>query len=94
MTTCPHCQIGLPKQQQYREKRIYVLRKAKLWRGHRRCHYCNLQAVERTAAIRLNQEELMQSLLLERVSLRAIARILQVSLGWVVKRAKQYWQSS
>ena len=32
-------------------------------------------------------------MLLERISLRAIARLLKVSLSWVVKRAKECWQS-
>lgn len=33
-------------------------------------------------------------MLLERISLRAIARLLKVSLNWVVKRAKECWQSA
>ena len=32
-------------------------------------------------------------MLLERISLRAIARLLKVSLSWVMKRAKKCWQS-
>ena len=37
-------------------------------------------------------EELLQRLLLERLSLRAIARVLQVSMGWLIPRIKQLWQ--
>lgn len=49
--------------------------------------------MERTPAVTFSREELLESLLLERVSLRAIARLLKVSLTWVVNRAKQIWQS-
>ena len=35
---------------------------------------------------------MLRRLLLERLSLRAIARVLQVSLGWLVPRIKQLWQ--
>ncbi len=49
--------------------------------------------VERTMTPRFSREELLRTLLLERLSLRVIARILQVSLEWVTKRAKQRWQA-
>ena len=39
----------------------------------------------------LEKEDLLRRLLLERLSLRAIARVLQVSLGWLVPRLKQLW---
>ena len=58
-----------------------------------RCHSCNRQAVERSVPIRFEREELLSKLLLERLSLRAIARTLNVSLSWVIRRAKQHWNS-
>ncbi|WP_424580397.1 IS1/IS1595 family N-terminal zinc-binding domain-containing protein [Tunicatimonas sp.] len=58
-----------------------------------RCHRCKRQAVERALAKRFSREDLLETLLLERLSLRAIARILQVSLGWVIKRFQQCWQT-
>ena len=83
---------SLPKHQ-YREKWFNQLRKAELWRSHRRCRTCNRQSVERGTPITFEREELLKNMLLERISLRAIARLLKVSLNWVIKRAKQYWQS-
>jgi hypothetical protein len=48
--------------------------------------------VERKARVGLEVEELLKRLLLERLSLRAIARVLQVSSGWLVPRIKQLGQ--
>ncbi len=61
-------------------------------RQNYRCHYCKRPSVERQPNPTFEREELLESLLLERVSWRAIAHILKVSLGWVVKRAKRCWQ--
>ena len=58
-----------------------------------RCNTCKRQSVERKPPVSFEREELLQNMLLERISLRAIARLLKVSLSWVVQRAKQYWQS-
>ena len=48
--------------------------------------------MERESALTFEREALLKDLLLERVSLRAIARILKVSLHWVVQHAQQCWQ--
>ncbi len=57
-----------------------------------RCHSYKRQSVERDSPVSFEREELLKDMLLERVSLRAIARLLKVSLSWVVKRAKECWQ--
>ena len=58
-----------------------------------RCRNCNRQSVERKPVVTFEREELLKDMLLERISLRAIARLLKVSLNWVVKHAEQCWQS-
>ena len=83
MTTCPHCQS--PK--------IVKNGMTSYGKQNYRCHCCNRQAVERTRPPCFGRDELLARLLLERMSLRSIARILKVSLGWVVNHAKQYWRS-
>ncbi|WKN44378.1 IS1/IS1595 family N-terminal zinc-binding domain-containing protein [Tunicatimonas pelagia] len=83
MLTCPHCPSS----------KIVKNGFTSYGKQNYRCHSCQRQAGERTDSVRFKREEILQSLLLERISLRAIARTLNVSLGWVVKRAKQYWQS-
>ncbi len=64
------------------------------WHGKQtyKCRHCKRQSVERQLEAGLSRESLLKRLLLERLSLRAIARILQVSLGWLVPRVKQLWQ--
>ncbi|WKN42110.1 IS1 family transposase [Tunicatimonas pelagia] len=83
MTTCPHCQ----------SLKIVKNGFTSYGKQNYRCRVCKRQAVERMPATTFEREELLKKLLLERVSLRAIARILRVSLHWVVQRAKQCWQS-
>ena len=53
---------------------------------------CKRQAVARKPTVGLAGEDLLQRLLLERLSLRAIARVLQVSMGWLIPRIQQLWQ--
>lgn len=81
MTTCPHCQS------------LYIVKKGKSHYGKQnyKCHNCHRQAVERKPEQLFSREELL-SLLLERLSLRAIACLLRVSVGWVVPRVKALWQ--
>jgi insertion element IS1 protein InsB len=82
MNNCPHCQS------------IKIVKNGKSWYGKQnyKCWNCKRQAVERAAVPSLEKEELLKRLLLERLSLRAIARVLQVSLGWLLPRIKQLWQ--
>lgn len=83
MTTCPHCQ----------SLKIVKNGFTSYGKQNYRCRQCNRQAVERESPIVFQREEILKRLLLERISLRAIARSLKVSVSWVIKRAKQYWQS-
>ena len=80
MNNCPHCQS------------VKLVKNGKSYYGKQnyKCHHCHRQAVERSAEGA--GLELLKRLLLERLSLRAIARIMQVSLGWLVPRIKQLWE--
>ncbi len=83
---------ALPKPED-REKWFYRASGAYYGKQNYRCRQCNRQAVERKPSAMLEQKVVLKRLLLERVSLRAIARILHVSVTWVVQHAKQCWQS-
>ena len=82
MNHCPHCQS------------VKIVKNGKTWYGKQnyKCHTCKRQAVERNPSVGLAVEELLKRLLLERMSLRAIARVLQVSLGGLIPRIQQLWQ--
>ena len=82
MNKCPHCQS------------IKIVKNGKTYYGKQnyKCRSCQRQTVAREQVSGLGQEDLLRHLLLERLSLRAIARVLQVSLGWLVPRVKQLWQ--
>jgi insertion element IS1 protein InsB len=82
MNKCPHCWS------------VKLVKNGKSWHGKQnyKCRSCKRQSVERQLAAGLERESLLKRLLLERLSLRAIARVLQVSLGWLVVRVKQLWQ--
>lgn len=77
----------------YLTRLFIVLLKTRYENQDYHCHYCKKQWVERGPAPAFGREELLESLLLARISLQGIARILKVSLAWVVKRAKQLWQA-
>ncbi len=83
MNSCPHF------------RSIKLVKNGKTWYGKQnyKCHNCKRQAVERRPAASLDKEALFKNLLLERLSLRAIARVLQVSMGWLIPRIEQLWQS-
>jgi IS1 family transposase len=82
MNNCPHCQS------------VKIVKNGKCWYGKQnyKCKNCKRQAVARKPMVGLEKEDLLPRLLLERLSLRAIARVLQVSLGWLVPHMKQLWQ--
>lgn len=82
MNRCPHCQS------------LKIVKNGKTWYGKQnyKCQNCKRQAVERKPSAGLTVEALLHRLLLERLSLRAIARVLQVSLGWLIPRIQQLWQ--
>jgi len=82
MTTCPHCHS------------LKIVKNGRSYYGKQnyKCRHCRRQAVEQSAEKLYSRDELLQMLLLERLSLRALARILKVSLGWLVPRVKALWQ--
>lgn len=82
MNNCPHCQS------------VKIVKNGKTWYGKQnyKCQNCKRQAVKRKPSVGLEVEELLKRLLLERMSLRAIARVLQVSMGWLIPRIEQIWQ--
>ena len=82
MNKCPHCQS------------VKIVKNGRTWYGKQnyKCRNCKRQAVERKPTLGLGKEDLLQRLLLERLSLRAIARVLQVSLGWLIPRIQHLWQ--
>ena len=84
MPTCPHCQ----------SRNIVKNGLTSYGKQNYRYPRCKRQWVERELPVTFEPEELLKDMLLERISLRAIARLLKVSLNWVVKRAKHYWQST
>ena len=80
---CPHCQskVTVKNGKTYYGKQNY------------RCKNCKRQFVERIEdPIREYKEQLLPILLLERISLRGIARILKQSLSWIYKRMKVLWE--
>ena len=83
MPICPHCQ----------SQNMVKNGLTSYGKQNYRCRNCNRQSVEREPAVTLEREDLLRDMLLERISLRAIARLLKVSLSWVMKRAKKCWQS-
>lgn len=82
MNHCPHCQS------------VKIVKNGKSWYGKQnyKCHGCKRQAVERKPSLELTAEELLKRLLLERLWLRAIARVLQVSMGWLLPPIQQLWR--
>ncbi|WP_181304745.1 IS1 family transposase [Rufibacter sp. XAAS-G3-1] len=84
MTTCPHCHSPkiVKNGKSYHSKQNY------------KCRHCRRQAVEREPERLFSRDELLRGLLLERLSLRAIARLLKVSVGWLVPRVKALWQGA
>ena len=84
MPTCPHCQSS----------NIVKNGLTSYGKQNYRCRGCNRQSVERDPPVSFEREELLKDMLLERISLRAIARLLKVSLSWVVKHAVRYWQTA
>ena len=71
---CPRCQLSLIRRngQTYYGKQNY------------QCKLCDRQFVFKNKTVSLEKQELIKSLLLERISLRGICRVLKVSLAWLI----------
>ncbi len=79
---CPHCHSK------------YTVKNGKTYYGKQnyKCKNCGRQFVERKVdPVQDYKEELLSSLLLERISLRGICRVLRQSLSWVYRRMEALW---
>lgn len=72
--TCPQCQLSHIKKNGHTHygKQNY------------QCLRCHRQFVIRHETVSSSEKELIKSLLLERISLRGICRVLEISLGWLL----------
>ena len=79
---CPHC------------RSTKVVKNGRTYYGkqNHKCRNCKRQFVERQPVKQYSQPQLVEKLLLERLSLRAICRILQVSMGCLTYRLQALWQ--
>jgi insertion element IS1 protein InsB len=81
---CPRCQLSHIKQNghTYYGKQNY------------QCLRCRRQFVVREPTVSPDKQELIKSLLLERVSLRGICLVLGVSLAWLINFVEQLYLSN
>ena len=72
--TCPRCQLSHIKKNghTYYGKQNY------------QCKLCDRQFVQRGETVSQEKQQLIKSLLLERISLRGICRVLKLSLAWLI----------
>jgi insertion element IS1 protein InsB len=79
--TCPRCQLSHIKKNghTYYGKQNY------------RCLKCGRQFVFREPSVKLEKQELICRLLLERISLRGICRVLDVSLCWLMNFVRRLY---
>jgi len=72
--TCPRCQLS------------HIKRNGHTYYGKQnyQCLLCNRQFVVRNQTVSEEKQDLIKSLLLERISLRGICRVLKVSLAWLI----------
>jgi insertion element IS1 protein InsB len=84
MNTCPHCTS------------VKIVKNGKTYYGKQNYKYrhCRRQSVARKAEKYFSGDKPLKSLLLERLSLRAICRIMKVSFGWLMPPVKAIWQSA
>jgi insertion element IS1 protein InsB len=71
---CPRCQLS------------HIKRNGHTYYGKQnyQCKLCDRQFVLRNQTVSPDKQELVKSLLLERISLRGICRVLKVSLTWLI----------
>lgn len=79
---CPRCQLSHIKKNghTYYGKQNY------------QCLLCARQFVERRETVSEDKQELIKSLLLERISLRGICRVLKCSLSWLINFIERLYQ--
>ena len=71
---CPRCQLS------------HIKRNGHTYYGKQnyQCKLCDRQFVVKNETVSLEKQQLIKSLLLERISLRGICRVLKVSLAWLI----------
>jgi transposase-like protein len=81
---CPRCQLSHTKKNghTYYGKQNY------------QSLLCDRQFVIKNETVSQQKQELIKSLLLERISLRGICRVLKVSLSWLLNFVEQLYQST
>ncbi|MEJ7862598.1 MAG: hypothetical protein WKF90_13290 [Pyrinomonadaceae bacterium] len=78
---CPRCQLSRIKRNGY----TYY------GKQNYQCLLCDRQFVVRNQTVSLEKREIVKSLLLERISLRGIARVLGISLSWLLDFVEQLY---
>jgi len=82
--TCPRCQLS------------HIKRNGHIYYGKQnyQCLLCDRQFVIRNQRVSCEKQELIKSLLLERISLRGICRVLKVSLSWLINFIEQLYRTT
>lgn len=81
---CPRCQLS------------HIKRNGHTYYGKQnyQCKLCDRQFVIKNETVSQQKQELIKSLLLERISLRGICRVLKVSLAWLLNFVDQQYQGT
>jgi len=78
---CPRCQLS------------HIKRNGHTYYGKQnyQCLLCDRQFVTKNETVSQDKQELVKSLLLERLSLRGVCRMLKVSLSWLINFIEQLY---
>jgi len=81
---CPRCQLS------------HIKRNGHTYYGKQnyQCLLCDRQFVIRTQTVSSEKQELIKSLLLERISLRGICRVLKISLSWLLNFIEELYRGT
>ena len=81
---CPRCQLS------------HIKRNGHTYYGKQnyQCLRCGRQFVVKNTSVSLEKQALIKRLLLERISLRGICRVLDVSLAWLLDFSERLYQSN
>jgi transposase-like protein len=83
--SCPRCQLSHIISHIKRNGHTYY------GKQNYQCLLCDRQFVVGNQTVSLKKRELVKSLLLERISLRGIARVLGISLSWLLDFVEQLY---
>ena len=81
---CPRCQLS------------HIKRNGHTYYGKQnyQCKLCDRQFVIRNQTVSEQKQQLVKSLLLERISLRGICRVLKISLAWLIDFVERQYQET